>query len=110
NNALAKTNNQTALFAERINNLSVVLDRASQSGENFRRQNEAILSRRSGGAGIISRQVRNVFENPTAFTLDEITGAARTLNTALGDSRNTRELSAGLIGARQAQERLPAIL
>lgn len=107
---LSKLNGQTDLFIERMTNLSAVLDRASLAGEGFRRSNEALLSRRSGGAGIRSQQRTNVFDNTRAFTEREINREALRLNSFLGNNANSRELTQGAIGAKQLESRLPAVL
>jgi TP901 family phage tail tape measure protein len=107
---LANINSQTDLFIERMTNLSAVLDRASQAGEGFRRSNEALLSRRSGGAGIRSQTRTNVFDNTKAFTEADITKEALRVNSFLGNNANSREATQGVIGAKQLQTKLPGIL
>lgn len=107
---LANINNQTDLFIERMKNLSAVLDRASQAGESFRRSNEALLSRRNGGAGIRSQIRTNVFDNTRAFTEREISNEALRINAFLGNNANSREITQGVIGAKQLQSRLPSVL
>jgi len=107
---LANINGQTDLFIERMTNLSAVLDRASQAGEGFRRSNEALLSRRSGGAGIRSQTRTNVFDNTRAFTEADITKEALRVNSFLGNNANSREATQSVIGAKQLQTKLPGIL
>lgn len=107
---LANINSQTDLFIERMTNLSAVLDRASNAGEGFRRSNEALLSRRSGGAGIRSQTRTNVFDNTKAFTESDIRKEALRINSFLGNNANSREATQGVIGAKQLQTKLPGIL
>jgi TP901 family phage tail tape measure protein len=107
---LAKINSETDLFIARMGNLSAVLDRASLAGESLARSNEALLSRRGGGAGIRSQQRTNVFNNTAAFTQREITGEALRINAFLGNNANSREATQGVVGAKQLQTKLPAIL
>ncbi len=109
-NELANVNSETDLFVARMGNLSAVLDRASQSGEGFRRSNEALLSRRGGGAGIRSQQTTNVFDNTAGFTQGEVTKEALRINAFLGNNANSREATQGVIGAKQLQTKLPALL
>lgn len=108
--ALAKINTETDLFIERLNNLSAVLDRVSQAGDGFRQQNESILSRRGGGAGIVSQARTNVFDNSRAFTTAEIASEARNLNSALGNNANSREFTSSIISAKKLDTELPRVL
>ncbi len=108
--AFAELSQQTDLFIDRMNNLSAVLDRVSSAGDGFTRQNESILSRRGGGAGIPSQVRRNVFENTRAFTLEETKGEARRINQELGNNANSRELANGAIASKKLELNLPGVL
>lgn len=107
---LAEINRETELFSAKLQNLSAVLDRVSTAGDGFARKNEALLSRRNGGAGIISRVKTNIFENSGAYTAEDIATEASRVNNFLGDNKNSRMLRNAVIGGKQVKDNLPRIL
>jgi hypothetical protein len=107
---MEKATKASDLFAEKLGNLSAVIDRVAEAGEGFKRQNESILSRRGGGAGIVSQARTDVFANSRAFSVGEISGEAGRLNQALGNSKNSRELASGLVASKTLESGLPRVL
>lgn len=104
---MEKTSVETDLLVARLDNFSVVLDRISELGEGSRRQNEALLSRRGGGAGIANQQIENVFANSRAFTNKEVQGVIGRISSA---GSSGAELGRALGGAKQLETKLPSVL
>lgn len=98
------------LFSERLANLAAVFQRAGDAAIPFQRRNEALTSGRSGGAGIRSQQLKNVFTNTRAFTTDEIQSAVGQINSQFGGNGAVREFTSGLLGAKQLEANLPRVL
>ena len=110
NNRLAENANQVDLFSERLANLAAVFQRAGDAAIPFQRRNEALTSRRSGGAGIRSQQLNNVFNNTRGFTTNEIKSAVGTINSQFGGNAAVKEFTSGLLGAKQLEANLPRVL
>lgn len=100
----------TDLLVERLGNFSAVLDRAAEAGLAAQQANESLVSRRSGGAGIRSSVRQNVFNNLRGFTTDEVASEVGVIRQSLGNSRNAREFTGSLLGAKQIQTNLPRVL
>lgn len=107
NAAVAAAAQGTDLLLDRLNNFGAGLDRIAEFGREATKSNDALISRRNGGAGINTRQIQNVFANPKAFTLEEVSRSARSLG---GNDKEGKELSRALIGSKQVQDNLPRVL
>lgn len=110
NSAIEQNINNVDLFSERLANLAAVFQRAGDAAIPFQRRNEALTSRRGGGAGIRSQQFNNVFNNTRGFTTDEIKSSANLINSQFKGNPVIKELTSGLVGAKQLEANLPRVL
>lgn len=96
-------------FVNDLEDLSSVILRAGDSGQEFSRRNEALL-----GSGITSSARVNPFENPRAFSNEELARAATNVVQGLGGDTDSEgfagELFKGLSSFNDLTTRLPQVL
>lgn len=113
NEAILHTTQELDRFFDRLNNISGALVRANDvmalGAENL----AAISNEIKGGINIGSKKNSkdlNVFGNLSGFSESEVFAASGRLNTRLGNSASSQELTANTLAAKRAEETIPSIL